>query len=445
MRIVNVVVYLFLLGCVVISRVSFKEETIAWQKWKQFVKVHLYLVGLLLAVNTISFAMTYASRDTSIYVEKAGYGEEEKEIPFLLRKGEEQEEISLVVSPRQLTGQELQERVSEAFAYLEENMKGENESLLKINNELDCSLDRERFPFDVEFQSEDNGVVTSDGMVKNDREYLLSLGYLEQEIEQGIPIAITVMLWYGEESFQQTFSLRVFQRQRSELEKVFAGVQEKLEEIEEKASHEEGFRVATQINGVDIMRTDQSDVTPEQVLLAGVILVVLMLLREQENKRRKQEYRKDCLRRSYPWFVNELVLLLGAGMQVRNILAMLARESECIEKKEDYRKPLIEELKVANKAMELGMSEEQAYYRLGRRLGIPCYIKIMTLLEQNVKRGGKGLIASLEQEEIQALEERKNLAKRYGEEAGTKLLGPMMLLLLIIMFMIMVPAFMGFA
>ena len=62
-----------------------------------------------------------------------------------------------------------------------------------------------------------------------------------------------------------------------------------------------------------------------------------------------------------------------------------------------------------------------------------------------MKRGGRGLMDMFEQEEAVALEERKNLAKRYGEEAGTKLLGPMILLLLVVMLMIMVPALWSFA
>lgn len=41
-----------------------------------------------------------------------------------------------------------------------------------------------------------------------------------------------------------------------------------------------------------------------------------------------------------------------------------------------------------------------------------------------------------------ALEQRKNLARRMGEEAGTKLLLPLFLMLGIIMTMIMVPAMM---
>ena len=74
---------------------------------------------------------------------------------------------------------------------------------------------------------------------------------------------------------------------------------------------------------------------------------------------------------------------------------------------------------------------------------MPCYIKLLTMLEQNVTKGSRGIAASLEQEERNALEERMNMAKKRGEEAGTKLLGPMGILLIIVMLMIMVPAFMS--
>ena len=43
-----------------------------------------------------------------------------------------------------------------------------------------------------------------------------------------------------------------------------------------------------------------------------------------------------------------------------------------------------------------------------------------------------------------AFEERKNQAKRYGEEAGTKLLIPMIMILLVVMVIIMYPALVNF-
>ena len=44
-----------------------------------------------------------------------------------------------------------------------------------------------------------------------------------------------------------------------------------------------------------------------------------------------------------------------------------------------------------------------------------------------------------------AFEERKNMAKKYGEEAGTKLLLPMIIMLIVVMAIIMVPALMSFS
>ena len=44
-----------------------------------------------------------------------------------------------------------------------------------------------------------------------------------------------------------------------------------------------------------------------------------------------------------------------------------------------------------------------------------------------------------------AWEERKNLARRLGEEAGTRLLLPLFLMLLVVMIVMVVPAFFSFS
>lgn len=54
------------------------------------------------------------------------------------------------------------------------------------------------------------------------------------------------------------------------------------------------------------------------------------------------------------------------------------------------------------------------------------------------------MAALLEQEAEEAFEERKNSAKKLGEEAGTKLLFPMLLMLGIVIAIIMVPALLSF-
>jgi hypothetical protein len=61
---------------------------------------------------------------------------------------------------------------------------------------------------------------------------------------------------------------------------------------------------------------------------------------------------------------------------------------------------------------------------------------------QNLKKGSEGIIDILEQESMEALEQRKEMALRQGETVGTKLLFPMMIMLGLVMGIIMIPAFM---
>jgi hypothetical protein len=94
--------------------------------------------------------------------------------------------------------------------------------------------------------------------------------------------------------------------------------------------------------------------------------------------------------------------------------------------------------------MASGVPEGLAYVEYGRRCGLREYRKLGTLLEQNMRKGAKGLARLLEQESAESFEQRKNYARQLGEEAGTKLLLPMIMMLLIVMVIIMLPAILSF-
>ena len=93
--------------------------------------------------------------------------------------------------------------------------------------------------------------------------------------------------------------------------------------------------------------------------------------------------------------------------------------------------------------MDNGISEEKAYEMFGRRIGILTYMKFSTLLVQNLKKGTANLINILEYESADIFNERKENAKILGEEASTKLLVPMVLMMTIIFAIILYAAFAG--
>ena len=94
--------------------------------------------------------------------------------------------------------------------------------------------------------------------------------------------------------------------------------------------------------------------------------------------------------------------------------------------------------------MNTGVPERSAYELFARRCDTKEYLKLASLLSQNVKKGTTDILKLLEQESQSAFEQHKNLAKKKGEEAGTKLLFPMILMLMTVMAMLMFPAIVSF-
>lgn len=140
----------------------------------------------------------------------------------------------------------------------------------------------------------------------------------------------------------------------------------------------------------------------------------------------------------YPEIINKFTLLVGAGMSLSNAWGRITKEYK---EKGRQKRYAYEEMSITYGELLLGISEPIAYERFGRRAKLLPYLRFSSLLVQNLKKGSSDLLHSLELEAAQAFEERKELAKRMGEEAGTKLLVPMMLMLMLVLTVILVPAF----
>ena len=63
------------------------------------------------------------------------------------------------------------------------------------------------------------------------------------------------------------------------------------------------------------------------------------------------------------------------------------------------------------------------------------------MLSQNLRQGSRGITELLSREAEEAFEDRKNLAKKLGEEAGTKMMIPMFIMLAVVFIIVIVPAF----
>ena len=166
------------------------------------------------------------------------------------------------------------------------------------------------------------------------------------------------------------------------------------------------------------------------------LLATIMGKRQEEEKERKK--REKGMRLDYPDIVSRLSLYMSAGISTRKSWERMI-DKESVKGRAAY-----EEMRTTLYEMQSGVPEAQAYERFGMRCCMPAYLKLGTLLSQNLRKGTKNLAEILKEESREAFEDRKALAKRMGEECESKLLLPMLMMLLTILILVMYPAVVSF-
>ena len=145
-------------------------------------------------------------------------------------------------------------------------------------------------------------------------------------------------------------------------------------------------------------------------------------------KKRKLEIMLD-----FPNFLVKLTLLVNAGM---NVGSAWEKVSDGIDKS----KALGRELDMALIEIRSGKSESKAYEDFAKRCRIQEVTRVVSVLLQNIKKGNAELVSILRIHANECWEMRKNAAKKLGEEASSKMLLPMAIMLLSILLIVITPA-----
>ncbi len=180
------------------------------------------------------------------------------------------------------------------------------------------------------------------------------------------------------------------------------------------------------------------------IFLLPLGLALFLAARYRNGRKEQLKVREKELLLDYPELVSKFTVLLQAGISVRNVWERMVREYEEGRAGGERPRYVYEEMCFTWNQLENGMYESRAYGEFGRRCGLHVYMKFGTLLEQNLRQGTTELAVRMKEEADSAFEERKNLAKRLGEEAETKLMLPMFMMLFVVLAVVMVPAFLSF-
>lgn len=210
----------------------------------------------------------------------------------------------------------------------------------------------------------------------------------------------------------------------------------------EELDNPDYYYLPTEWNGEEIVweepRNSSGGLLAGLSLLASGVIMVRKARKEQEKKLKRMEQ----LLMDYPALVMKFTLLVQAGMTVRKAFQKIAFDYK--RKKKGSSRWAYEEVVAACNEMDSGVSEAEAYRRFGERCGQIKYKTFATLLIQNLQKGSRRMSDMLEKESMEAWDERKRKARILGEMAATRLLLPMAMMLLVVMAVIMIPAFLSF-
>lgn len=366
--------------------------------------------------NNITFVEREEYGGGTDYVDIKGYGENGLWI-----------EKSIEVKERVYTEEELEALCEELVLLLEERIKGDNESLFLVEEDLFFPESVNGFPFLIRWESGDRSVISKTGKLTEE--------YRQTEKE----VVITAEITYETFSVKKKWKVLVVPSRWTN-EKIWKqNVENALRKSDEESLTASNWLLPTAINGEKIYWEIRK---PDLVMKITMLLLGCMLLviwGRNNDLKRKLKQRDMELEEEYGNVVTRLVLYLGAGMPIKGAFKKIAKAQQ----EKGKQSVAIREMLLACREMEDGVYENVCYENFGKRCGRQEYVRLGTLLSQNLRKGNSELLNRL-QEEVQLSGERqKHLIKRRGEEASTKLLGPMILLLGVTMVLIMIPAFSG--
>ena len=393
-----------------------------------YLAVLIIVVGNLLGMGMAAVEKRSAKTD---YLERNPYGEGAYEETLQVELEGKQEEIQIYVEEQKYTEADKKRYLKEAEKELNTwfqrvcGDKGEIRQSLSFPDKL------EQNPVTLSWSTSQpqildwEGVLGTGGAPKGEMVDLMCTITLEEEMK----------IWQKE--------VRVYPPRRTEKEALQEEIQVRAEKLSEENSKKMYLPETYQGEAVHYRRTAGN--TGYLVCVLSVLLGFGIFPLKKERERQKEELRKKEMQRDYPDVLDKLVLFLQAGFSIRKAMEKLAIDYQRNRQKYHMKeRAAYEEIVKTCREMEGGVYEADAYERMGKRCKISQYKILSVLLVQNLRKGNQNILELLEREAASAGEERKREARVRGEEASVKLLLPMIMQLMVVLVILMVPAFLSF-
>lgn len=172
-----------------------------------------------------------------------------------------------------------------------------------------------------------------------------------------------------------------------------------------------------------------------ETLENGLFLTAIsgvLILSNDIDARKMYSKREGDIVKGFPVFVNQLTLLVSAGMTVSGAWVFIA-ENEALET------AFIQEIRKSSQELSAGMPEIGVYEDFAERCGVTSIRKFVTVLSQNIRKGTGDLVNATQIIATELWSDRKAMAIREAEKSSSKILLPMGIILIGLLLVVLTP------
>ncbi|MFR9274066.1 MAG: hypothetical protein ACLVO2_16385 [Clostridia bacterium] len=417
---------------------SIYRSLLSWTKDNRDRSLMVIAVILLLASGIVLLIVdgkAYATEtDGTLTRNRYGRGSKTEELEIGIQGDRDRIPIRLEVQEQQYGTEKIKKVFDRAISQMERRILGTNKSLDHIEEDMELIQEIPEEPIAVEWELDRYDVMNIYGELQHEA--------LE---EKGSIINMKAVLTYKADPQNQALyqcTAILYPKELKGAAKLAEKVRDAAEQTEEDTRTEKKLNLPDTMDDKVVSYYRKMNMRGAVLAVMAVLVAILLYAQEKQHEFKKDKEKRLQMLLDYPELANKFTLLLGAGLTVRNTWKKMVRDYEEHIEERGIRYAY-EEMKITLNEMQSGVTEAESYERFGRRCKVQEYVKFGALLSQNLRKGTKGLVQLLRMDALQAFEERKARARRLGEEAGTKLLLPMFLMLTVVLVIVVVPAFLS--
>lgn len=359
-----------------------------------------------------------------------GMGDKEIQMEFQTEQGSFP--VNLKLAERSYREDEMETIFDQGCVWLDSVWLGENTSSQTVIYNLYFPTEVETLGLAVRWETESYRWVQNDGTITD-------------EARQMAPLDTTVraVLSYGDKEQIVDYPIRIIPPEKDEETALKESVTKVLERLQSDQKTEAEFVLPENIGETALTWYGRDIPIWPKIFVFGNLCLILLYFCQEERRMQHFKNREDGLRKDYPEIVYRLVLLIGSGMTVRAAWEKIISDYQNWRERTGKNRWGYEEMETAVREMNYGVPELKAYENFGKRCGTQGYIRLSSLLVQQGRRGARGMNQLLVQEVGEAEVLRRENARKSAEEAGTRLILPMILLMTVVFAILMIPAFLS--